>query len=144
MSYGASINEFHDYFQMGESTSRLCLHHFVQGILNCDDIRCKYFCTMSSLDAKRVERMHHDVHGAHGMAFSLDCIHFSWGKCLTKYHGQYKVNDDCPTVVVEADCDYNLWFWHCVFGYIRTMDDINIWDSRKLHQSLHDGTFEKK
>ncbi len=87
--------------------------------------------------------MHHDVHGVHGMAFSLDCTHFSWGKCPAKYHGQYKGKEDCPIVVVEAGCDCNLWFWHYVFGYIGTMNDINIWDSSKLHQSLHNGMFEK-
>jgi hypothetical protein len=46
-------------------------------------------------------------------------------------------------VVVEAGCDYQLWLWHCGFSYVGTMNDINIWDSSKLHQSLHDGTFEK-
>jgi len=63
-------------------------------------------------------------------------------KCPTQYHGQYKGKESGLTVVVEAACDYNLWFWHCVFGYYGTMNDINIWDSSSLHQSLHDGTFE--
>jgi hypothetical protein len=43
----------------------------------------------------------------------------------------------------QAGCDYQLWFRHFVFRYVGTMNDINIWDSSKLHQSLHDGTFEK-
>jgi hypothetical protein len=47
-----------------------------------------------------------------------------------------------PTVVVEAACDYNFWFWHCMFGYVGTMNGINFWDSSMLHQSLHDGTFK--
>ena len=143
MSYGTAINAFRDYFQMGESTSRLCLRHFVSGVLHCNAIREKYFRTMSAADAKRVERMHYDVHGVRGMAFSLDCSHFAWGKCPTAYHGQYKGKEDSPTVVVEAGCDYQLWFWHCVFGYVGTMNDINIWDSSMLHKALHDGTFEK-
>jgi hypothetical protein len=142
ISYGAAINAFRDYFQMGESTSRLCVSHFVHGVLSCDDIRNKYFRKMSTADAKRVEKMHYDVHGIRGMAFSLDCSHFFGGKCPIKYHGQYKGKESGPTVVVEAACDYNLWFWHCVFGYVGTMNDINIWDSSMLHQSLHDGTFE--
>ena len=61
---------------MGESTSRLCVSHFVHGVLSCNDIRNKYFRKMSTADAKRVEKMHHDVHGIRGMAFSLDCSHF--------------------------------------------------------------------
>jgi len=142
VSYGTAINACRDYFQMGESTSRLCVSHFVRGILSCDYIRNKYFQKMSPSDAKRVARMHHEAHGIPGMAFSLDCSHFWGGKCPTQYHGQYKGKESGPTVVVEAACDYNLWFWHCVFGYTGTMNDINIWDRSSLHQSLHDGTFE--
>jgi hypothetical protein len=66
------------------------------------------------------------------MAFSIDCSHF---------FGQ-SAQPNIPTVVMQAGCDCNLWFWHCVFGYVGTMNDINIWDSR-LNQSLHDGSYEK-
>jgi hypothetical protein len=143
LAYGSAINAFRDYFQMGESTCRLCISHFVRGILSCDDIRSKYLRKMSPVDAKRVERLHYEVHGIPGMAFSLDCSHFFWGKCPTSYHGQYKGKESGPTIVVEAGCDYNLWFWHCVFDYVGTMNDINIWDSSVLHMSLVDGTFER-
>jgi hypothetical protein len=114
MSYGTAINAFRDYFKMGESTSRLCLHHFVRGVLSCDDIRTKYFRTMSSSDAKRVERMHHEVHGVHGMAYSLDCSHFFWGKCSTKYHGQYKGKDSWHGLFIRL---FSL-FWGEVFNKI--------------------------
>ena len=76
-AYGTAINAFRDYFQMGESTSRLCLKHFDTGVLASDDIRIKYFQNMSPADAKRVEKMHHDAHRVRGMAFSLNCTHFS-------------------------------------------------------------------
>jgi hypothetical protein len=69
MAYGTAINSFRDYFQMGESTSRLCLKHFVTGVLGSDEICNKYFRNMSSADAKRVEKMHHDAHGVRGTAF---------------------------------------------------------------------------
>jgi hypothetical protein len=124
---------------MGESTSRLCVRHFAHGVLACDAFHIKYFRNMSQADAKCVEQMHHDAHGIHGIAFSIDCTHFL-GKVP---NGQYKGKESGPTVVMEAGCDYNLWFWHCVFGYVGTMIDINIWDSSKQHQSLHDGSFEK-
>jgi hypothetical protein len=47
ISYGTAINAFRDYFQMGESTSRLCVKHFVRGVLRCDALRDKYFRKMS-------------------------------------------------------------------------------------------------
>ncbi len=62
---------------------------------------------MSAANEKRVEKLHNAAHGIHKMAFSLDCSHFFGGKCPTK---QYKGKESGPTVVVEAACDYNLWF----------------------------------
>ena len=77
MAYGTAINAFRDYFQMGESTSRLCLKHFVTGVLGSDEIRNKYFKNTFLAGAKWVEKMQHVAHGVHDMAFSLDCTHFS-------------------------------------------------------------------
>ena len=57
ISYGTAINAFRDYFQMGESTSWLCVRHFAHGVLACDALRNKYFRKMSQADAKRVEQM---------------------------------------------------------------------------------------
>ena len=85
---------------MGESTSRLCVSHFVRGILSCDDIHDKYFQKMSPSDAKWVERMHHEAHGIPGMAFSLDCSHFLGVNVLHSYKGK----ESGPTVVIEAAC----------------------------------------
>jgi hypothetical protein len=44
-----------------------------------------------------------------------------------KYLGQYNEKEDGPTAVVKAGCNNQLWFWHCVFGYVGSMNDINIW-----------------
>ena len=84
ISYGTAINAFRDYFQVGESTSRLCVKHFAHGVLRCDALCNKYFRKMSWADAKHVEQMHHDAYGVCGMAFSIDCTHFLGGKCSTK------------------------------------------------------------
>jgi hypothetical protein len=47
ISYGTAINAFRDSFQMGESTSRLCVKHFARGVLRCDALHDKYFRKMS-------------------------------------------------------------------------------------------------
>jgi len=48
-----------------------------------------------------------------------------------------------PTTVVEALAGYNLFAWHAVFGYSGTLNDIIIWDSSILLQSLCDGSFSE-
>jgi hypothetical protein len=53
------------------------------------------------------------------------------------FEGKEKV----PTIVLEAKADYNLCFWHVVFGFPGTQNDINIWDRSTLHTLLVDGTW---
>jgi hypothetical protein len=57
------------------------------------------------------------------------------------HHGQYKGKEGRPTLVVEALADFNLFAWHAVFGYSGMLNDLSIWDSSYLLQSLCDVTF---
>jgi len=86
--------------------------------------------------------MNHQKHGIHGIIGSLDCSHFVWGNCPVAHHGQYQGKEGRPTIVVEALADYNLFAWHAVFGYSRTLNDISVWDSSFLLHSLCDGSFQ--
>jgi hypothetical protein len=42
---------------------------------------------------------------------------------------------------VEALADHNLYAWHAVFGYCGTLNNITIWNSSYLLQSLCNGSF---
>jgi len=44
--------------------------------------------------------------------------------------------------MMEVGCDYNLFFWHCTFGNVGTMSDLNIWDCSLLYKELTAATFE--
>jgi hypothetical protein len=103
----------------------------------------KFFSFLTPSDAEKVEAMHYKNHGVHGMIGSLDCSHFVWGNCPVAHHGQFQGKEGRPTIVVEAMADYNLYAWHAVFGYCGTLNDLSIWDSSYLLQSLCDGSFSK-
>ena len=57
------------------------------------------------------------------------------------HHGQFQGKEGKPTIVVETLADHNLYAWHAVFGYCGTLNDLSIWDSSYLLQSLCDGSF---
>jgi hypothetical protein len=57
LAYGTAINAFGDYFQMRESTSRLCVTNFVTTLLRCRVLTEKYLRKMSPSDARRVEKL---------------------------------------------------------------------------------------
>ena len=96
---------------------------------------------MTKADARPVTTMHLKEHGIEGMAGSLDCMHVKWKNCPVAWQGQYQGKEGCPTIVMEAFCDYNRWFWHAAFNFPELLNDINIWGQSPLRQSFIDGTF---
>lgn len=141
LAYGVSPSAFQDYFQMGESTGRKCLKQFCACICADDEIQSIFLRRMNRGDAKRVSDLHLEKHGIAGMIGSLDCSHVGWKNCPVAWQGQFKGKEGKPTLVMEAICDYNLWFWHAAFGFPGTQNDINIWDQSVLLRSFIDGTF---
>jgi hypothetical protein len=141
LAYGTCVNAFRDYFQLGESSARLCVLHFTFGVYQDEYLRSFYLCSMSSADAKRVEAMHYEQHGVHGMVGSLYCSHIPWNNCPVAYQGQFKGKEEKPTIIMEALCDYQLFAWHFVVGYAGTLNDINVWDNSLLHKAFIDGSF---
>jgi hypothetical protein len=79
LAYGTAINAFRDYFQMGESTARLCVTNFATTLLCCKVITEKYLRKMIPSDARRVEKLHSEVHGVRGMVFQLTVVISSGG-----------------------------------------------------------------
>jgi hypothetical protein len=144
IAYGTSPHAFLDYFQMGETTARQCLIRFVSAVSNCDDLQQRFFRQMTRADAQNICELHKEQHGIDGMVGSLDCMHVSWKNCPVAWQGQYQGKEKYPTLVLEAMCDYNLYFWHHEFGMAGTLNDISIWDLSGLHKAFVDGTFTEQ
>lgn len=143
LCYGVSFSAFQDYFQMGESTARLCVSKLTRGIVNCPELADVYLRNMSKHDAKRVVEMHKKQHGVNGMVGSLDVMKVHWGNCPTAWKGQFEGKDNEPLIGLEAVADYNLWFWHDCFGFPGALNDINIWEKSTLFESFQDGSFSE-
>ena len=97
---------------------------------------------MSKEDARKVELLHRKKFGARGCMGGLDCMHWRWDKCPVAWHGVFKGKEKYPSIVLEALCDANLWFWHAQFGHAGTLNDINIWNKSRLKDVFLDGSFE--
>lgn len=143
LCYGISFSGFQDYFQMGESTARLCVSHLARGIVECPEISDVYLHSLTKQDARNVVAMHKEQHGIDGMLGSLDVMKVPWGNCPTAWKGQFEGKEGHPTIGLEAVVDYNLWFWHDALGFPGALNDINIWERSPLFESFQDGTFEE-
>ncbi|KAL3787001.1 hypothetical protein ACHAWO_008114, partial [Cyclotella atomus] len=138
--YGVSVSAFHDYFQMGESTGRLCVSMLCRHIVECDDISAYYLRFPTKQDARNITNLHKRQHGIDGMMGSLDVTKVHWANCPTAWHGQFKGKEGIPTISLEAVVDYNLWIWHSAFGFPDSLNDLNIWEKSPLLNSMTDGT----
>lgn len=141
LGYGVAVHCFADYFQMSQQLCRDCLIHFcrdMKQIFQEEFLRCP-----SAWDLKNIIAYHKAVHKVPGMIGSLDCTHTTWKNCPKAFQGSYSGKSKRPTIVLEAVCDYNLWFWHASFGYCGAMNDINILNLSPLLEQMLDGTFDR-
>ena len=137
------MNAWRGYFQIGELTGWLAVEMFFSCIAHNPVLHACYLCTYTEEDAKCVSLLHEDVHGIPGMFGLLDCMHVCWKNCPITYQGSYQGKEKFSTVVLEAIADHNLWFWHAVFGFVGSCNDINILDVSPLHQQFLDGSHSK-
>lgn len=140
LAYGVASHTFRDYFQMSKTEARECLLQFVRTVKDC--FSGEYLRCPTSQDMESIVALHkHGKHKIPGMLGSLDCMHMLWKNCPKAYAGQFKGKEKKPTVVLEAACDYNLWFWHASFGHPGSLNDINILNLSPLLDAFLDGTF---
>ena len=135
------MNAWRDYFQMGELTGQLAVEMFCSCIAHNPDLCACYLCTYMEEDAKCVSLLHEDVHGIPGMLGSLDCMHVHWKNCPITYQRAYQGKEKFSTLVLEAIADQK--FWHAVFGFMGSCNDINILDVSPLHQQFLVGSHSK-
>jgi Plant transposon protein len=93
-------------------------------------------------DLKNICALHKEVHGVNGMIGSLDCSHTYWKNCPKAWQGSFQGKEGKPTVVLEAMCDYNMFFWHASYGYAGCLNDINILNLSPFLERLIDGRMD--
>ena len=139
LAFGVPPHTFTDYFQMSKALAAEACKHF-DNIISILYLK-EYLRQPSSQDLKSINKLHKEVHGIEGMFASLDCMHTYWKNCPKAWAGQFQGKEKKPTIVLEAACDYNTWFWHASYGYSGSMNDIQVFDLSPLLESFVDGSF---
>jgi hypothetical protein len=107
--YGVSFSAFSDYYQMGESTAKLCYNKLCQGIIKYPAISDYSLRYPLKSDARRIVSLHKSVYGIDGC---LGCLHVTkihWAACPKAWKGQFEGKEGYPTIRLEAVADNNLW-----------------------------------
>ena len=73
LAYGSSADTVDEYLRLGETTTRLCVEHFVEGIINLLDD--EYLRRQTPADLQRLLHVG-EYRGFPGMIGSIDCMHW--------------------------------------------------------------------
>jgi len=129
LAYGVAADAVDEYCRMAESTATETLKHFATAII--DTFGREYLREPTPADLKK----HMDINQARGfpgMFGSLDCTHWTWGKCPVAWQGQYQDRDGNRSIVLEAVATSDLWIWHAFVGVPGSCNDINVFDRSTL------------
>ena len=141
LAYGVPPHAFIDYFQMSRPYARVCCIEFDNAIKTI--YMREWLRLPTKADLRSIVKLHKQQHGVDGMVGSLDCSHTYWKNCPKAWQGSYKGKEKMPSIVLEAICDYNLFFWHASYGYTGNLNDRTILSLSPLMDRLLDGSFHQ-
>ncbi|XP_033145152.1 putative nuclease HARBI1 isoform X2 [Brassica rapa] len=140
LAYGSAADTVDEYLRLGETTTRLCVENFVEGIIYL--FGEEYLRKPTPADLQRLLDIG-EYRGFPGMIGSIDCMHWEWKNCPTAWKGQYARGSGKPTIVLEAVASYDLWIWHAFFGPPGTLNDINVLDRSPVFDDIINGQAPK-
>ncbi|GJY98462.1 RNA-directed DNA polymerase, eukaryota [Tanacetum coccineum] len=103
LAYAAVPDSLDEYLQIGEKSSRDCLMHFCNGVI-------ELYGEDSYLIVKhRLYKM-------------------TWAQCPQAYRAQFSRGDSGsePFILLEAVASQDLWIWHAFFGVAGSNNDVNV------------------
>ncbi|GKA90568.1 ALP1-like protein, partial [Tanacetum coccineum] len=126
LAYAAVPDSLDEYLQIGEKTSRDCLMHFCNGVIELYGE--EYLRRPTQTDVEKLYAFHENKHGFPGMIGSIDCTKWPWAQCPQAYRAQFSRGDSGsePFILLEAVASQDLWIWHAFFGVAGSNNDVNV------------------
>ncbi|XP_024178577.1 uncharacterized protein LOC112184544 [Rosa chinensis] len=123
LAYGITAHFCDDYLDIAKTTAIEIFEHFTKAIWNV--YHETYLCRPTPADLRRLLDKAEE-RGFPGMVGSLDCMHWQWKNCPTRWAGQYTSYRGKPIIILEAVASYDTWIWHAFFGLPGSLNDINV------------------
>lgn len=142
LATGNPPDEFDEYLEMAQRTSRECFQFFWDTIIQL--YARDFLRRPTNHDVARLYEAHEERHHIPGMIGSLYCTHLVWKNCPMELRGQYKRGDhQYPTIRMEAVASQDLWIWHAFFGPPGSNNDVNVVMRSPLFLTERNGTAPK-
>ncbi|GJW07352.1 putative nuclease HARBI1 isoform X2 [Tanacetum coccineum] len=115
LAYAVVPDSLDQYLQIGEKTSRDCLMHFYDGVIELYGE--EYLRRPTQTDVEKLYAFHENKHGFPGMIGSIDYTKWPWAQCPQAYRAQFSRGDSGsePFILLEAVASQDLWIWYAFF-----------------------------
>ncbi|GJV92710.1 ALP1-like protein isoform X1 [Tanacetum coccineum] len=91
LAYAAVPDSLDEYLQIGEKTSRDCLMHFCNGVIELYGE--EYLRRPTQTDVEKLCAFHENKHGFPGMIGIIDYTKWSWAQCPQAYRAKFSRGD---------------------------------------------------
>ena len=136
LAYGVSADFMDEYIRIGENTVIKSLKFFVKVVVSI--FSEEYLRSPNNNDIARLLAVGQH-RGFPGMLGSIDCMHWKWKNCPSKWKGQYIGHTCDSTIILEIVASYDLWIWHAFFGLLGSHNDINVLERSSVFSELAEG-----
>ncbi len=90
----------------------------VSAISKCPAISDHHLRCPSKRYIGKIFVLHKKAYCIDGCLGCFDVTKIQWTACPAAWKGQFKEKEGFPTIGLDVVSDYNLWIWHCPFGYL--------------------------
>ncbi|XP_070668902.1 uncharacterized protein [Malus domestica] len=111
LAYGASADQVDEIARMGKSTILESLMRFCGAIKSIYTV--KYLQTPIEMDLQMLLKKG-EMRGFPGMIGSINCMHWTWKKCLSAWQSAYEDKKGSKSIILEAVASFDTWIWHAL------------------------------
>lgn len=142
LAYGTCSDHVHEYTGVADLTGRLCLRKFCDWMVKT--YAGEWINTWGSEEID-LEMAANAKRGFPGMMGSIDCTHWEWKNCPVAWQGLYQDKTHKRTVIAEAICGHNMYFYQVYVGLPGSLNDLNVMERTTMQSNYRDsGAIDKK
>ena len=123
LAYGTCSDHVHEYTGVAEKTASRALLKFCRWVIRT--YGDEFMNTWGEAEIRK-EMEVNAKRGFPGMMGSIDCTHWQWKNCPIAWQGMYQDRNHKRSIVAEAICGHDMYFYQVYVGLPGSLNDIAI------------------
>ena len=123
LAYGTCSDHVHEYTGVAEKTASTALKKFCRWVIKT--YGDEFLNSWGEAEIRK-EMEVNAKRGFPGMMGSIDCTHWQWKNCPVAWQGMYQDRNHKRSIVAEAICGHDMYFYQVYVGLPGSLNDIAI------------------